>query len=77
MSMNPKLHLTPISLGGVGVREKWNYLGARVALGYGPQVEGKRCSWFPRENIGTGGTTLIIPVADFWPAGQRCDSSPA
>lgn len=51
------------------LREKWVYQGARAARGYGPQVEGKRCYWFRRENTGTGGTTLIIPVADFWPAG--------
>lgn len=55
----------------MGLRERWVYQGARVALGYGSQVEGVRCYWFRRENVGTGGTTLIIPVASFWPSRQR------
>lgn len=52
-------------------REKWVYQGARIALGYGAQMEGQRRYWFRREDIGAGGTTLIIPVDKFWPAGQR------
>lgn len=51
-----------------GVREHWKYQGARVPQGYHPDVDGKRCYWFRRENIGTGGTTLIIPVEKFWAA---------
>lgn len=47
-------------------RERWKYQGARVALGYGDAVEGKRCYWFRRENIGTGGTTVMVPVEKFW-----------
>ena len=49
-------------------REKWQYQGARVALGYGSEVEGKRCYWFRRDNVGQGGTTMIVPVDTYWAA---------
>lgn len=48
------------------VREHWVYQGACVALGYGGAVEGQRCYWFRRENIGQGGITLIIPITKYW-----------
>ena len=51
-------------------REQWTFLGAGVARGYGDAIEGRRCYWFRRENIGTGGATRIIPVDTFWPASQ-------
>lgn len=48
------------------MRERWEYLGAWIALGFGAAIEGKRCYWFRRENIGAGGTTVTVPVEDFW-----------
>lgn len=48
--------------------EHWKYQGASVARGYGEEVEGKRCYWFRREDFGVGGTTLIIPIDQYWPS---------
>lgn len=54
------------SSSATAVREHWVYQGARVPQGYSPEVDGQRCYWFRRENIGQGGTTLIIPITKYW-----------
>jgi hypothetical protein len=48
------------------MREHWKYLGAWTALGIDPTVNGQRCYWFRRENVGKGGTTRVIPVKRYW-----------
>ena len=49
-------------------KEHWQYLGASVPRGFGEAVDSQHCYWFRRENIGTGGTTLIVAAAEYWNA---------